>query len=87
MSEEELEVESLRDLEQIPVDDDEDLKRAIKYSLNDYDGEFSYMNGKKTLKIRDFINLDFLMIGIQSKIKWDYQKELTCSLKRKPTTS
>ncbi len=87
MSEEELEIESLWDLAQISVDDDEDIKRVIKYSLKDYDGEFIYMNGKKSLKIRDFINLDYLVFNIGSKMRGDYIREGTCSLKRKPTTS
>ncbi len=73
------------DLEKIQLCDTLDLREAIEQSLLDYDGEICYMNGK-TLKIRDFINLDFLTIGIQNKIKCDYLRELTCSLK-KPTTS
>ncbi len=87
MSEEELEIESLWDLAQIPVDEYEDIKRVIKYSLKDYDGEFIYMNGKKSLKIRDFINLDFLTNAIQGQMRCDYLREGTCSLKIKPTNS
>ncbi len=75
------------DLEKISVFEFEDLKRAIKHSLKDYDGEFIYMNGKKSLKIRDFINLDFLTNAIQGQMRCDYLREGTCSLKRKSTTS
>ncbi len=40
------------DLEKIGLWDINDLKKAIKQSLLDYDGEICYMDGK-TLKIRD----------------------------------
>ncbi len=74
------------DLEKISVYEFEDLKRAIKHSFNDYDGEICYMNGK-TLKIKDFIDFTTLTHLIQPRIQVDYMKELTCSLKIKPTTS
>ncbi len=74
------------DLEKISVYEYEDLKRAIKHSFNDYDGEICYMNGK-TLKIKDFIDFTTLAHRIQTQLQVDYIREVTCSLKRKPTTS
>jgi hypothetical protein len=69
------------DLEKISVWEFEDLKKAIKQSLNDYDGEICSMDGK-TLKIRDFINLDFLTSAVKGEIQCNYLRELTCSLKK-----
>ncbi len=73
------------DLGKIQLWDTGDFKKVIKRSLNDYNGEISYMNGK-TIKIRDFIDVTLLALCIEGKIRCDYLKELTCSLK-KPTTS
>ncbi len=74
------------DLEKIQLCDTVDLIEAIEQSLIDYDCEICYMNGK-TLQIMDFIDLRRVAHLIKNKIQSDYLNELTCSLKRKPTTS
>ncbi len=61
----------------------DDLRKAIKHSLLDYDGEICYGDGK-TLKIRDFVDLSKAAYDIETIIRCDYLKTLTCSLK-KPT--
>ncbi len=74
------------DLEKIGLWDINDLKKAIKQSLLDYDGEICYMDGK-TLKIRDFIDPIEVAYRIENIIRSDYLKTLTCSLKKPTTTS